>query len=103
MAHMTERKCKHRKKLFMARTADVNRGWAKFCSKSCKAIKQEQRTGQHADFKFRQQIRDANGGMGPADFQREYGGTPVFNRNGEYQGFMGGGFDNTLNQNHGEN
>ncbi|MDP9992014.1 hypothetical protein J2W28_001042 [Variovorax boronicumulans] len=32
---------------FIARVADRNRGWARFCSKSCKAIKQEQRTGQH--------------------------------------------------------
>ncbi len=33
---------------FIARTADRKRGWARFCSKSCKAIKQEQRTGQYA-------------------------------------------------------
>lgn len=33
---------------FEARTADRARGWAKFCSKRCKAIKQEQRTGQFA-------------------------------------------------------
>lgn len=32
---------------FTARVADRARGWARFCSKSCKAIKQEQRTGQH--------------------------------------------------------
>jgi len=32
---------------FKARTADRARGWAIYCSKSCKAIKQEQRTGQH--------------------------------------------------------
>lgn len=32
---------------FLARVADRKRGWARFCSKSCKAIKQEQRTGQH--------------------------------------------------------
>ncbi len=31
---------------FTARTADRARGWAKFCSKSCKAIKQTQRTGR---------------------------------------------------------
>jgi hypothetical protein len=32
----------------MARQADINRGWGKFCSKSCKASEQEKRTGQHA-------------------------------------------------------
>ncbi len=31
----------------MVRTADVKRGWGKFYSKSCKAIHQEKRTGQH--------------------------------------------------------
>lgn len=35
--------------IFSARLADVNRGWAKFCSKSCKAIVQEKRTGQYAN------------------------------------------------------
>lgn len=29
----------------MARVADRKRGWGKFCSKSCKAIRQTQRTG----------------------------------------------------------
>lgn len=31
---------------FKARTADRKRGWARFCSKSCKAIKQTQKTGR---------------------------------------------------------
>ena len=44
-------KCKCCKKPFAARTADRARGWALFCSKSCKAIKQEQRTGQHAAYR----------------------------------------------------
>lgn len=43
-----ERICKCCGAKFMARVADVKRGWAKFCSKSCKATKQEQRTGQYA-------------------------------------------------------
>lgn len=30
---------------FRARVADRARGWGKFCSKSCKAIKQTRRTG----------------------------------------------------------
>lgn len=44
---MVERTCKWCKKAFQARTADVNRGWALFCSKSCKAMKQEKSTGQY--------------------------------------------------------
>lgn len=39
------------KKEFEARTADVNRGWGNFCCKSCKAVEQEKRTGQYADYK----------------------------------------------------
>lgn len=35
--------------LFLARKADVRRGWGKFCSKSCKAKTQEQRTGQYSN------------------------------------------------------
>ena len=38
---------------FTARTADRARGWARFCNKSCKAKKQEQRTGQYAAYKSR--------------------------------------------------
>ncbi len=39
--------CKCCKEPFEAREADRKRGWAKFCSKSCKAKKQEARTGQY--------------------------------------------------------
>lgn len=39
--------CKCCKKEFKARQADLNRGWGKFCSKSCKAKEQEKRTGQY--------------------------------------------------------
>jgi len=35
-----ECKCKNCKTKFIARVADRKRGWAKFCSKSCKAINQ---------------------------------------------------------------
>lgn len=42
--------CKGCGKPFTARTADRARGWARFCSKSCKATKQEARTGQHAAY-----------------------------------------------------
>ena len=48
MPQMVECKCKSCKQPFMARVADRKRGWGLFCSKSCKAIKQELRTGQHA-------------------------------------------------------
>lgn len=43
-------KCAHCKQEFEARVADRQRGWAEFCSKSCKAVKQEQRTGQMSNF-----------------------------------------------------
>lgn len=38
---------------FTARVADRKRGWAKFCSKSCKAKKQESRTGQFRAYQER--------------------------------------------------
>lgn len=45
---MVEVKCQCCKTPFMARVADRKRGWGKFCSKSCKAIKQTQKTGRGA-------------------------------------------------------
>ena len=48
MAATVEVACLCCKKPFTARVADRKRGWARFCSKSCKAIKQEARTGQYA-------------------------------------------------------
>ncbi len=39
-------KCQRCKDPFMARVADRKRGWGRFCSKSCKAIRQTQRTGR---------------------------------------------------------
>lgn len=47
---MVDRKCAWCRKPFQARAADVKRGWGLFCSKSCKASKQEKRTGQHAAY-----------------------------------------------------
>ncbi len=41
---------------FTARSADVKRGWALYCSKSCKAKVQEGRTHQHRDYQLK---RDA--------------------------------------------
>lgn len=38
-------KCERCRDPFEARVADRNRGWGRFCSKSCKAIRQTQRTG----------------------------------------------------------
>lgn len=35
-------------KSMQVRSADVARGWGRFCSKTCKASAQERRTGQHA-------------------------------------------------------
>lgn len=72
---MIERKCKCCRSTFKAREADVKRGWAKFCSKSCKATQQERRTGQHQAHRVRQ-------------YQREFGGEPQFHhRTDEYEGF----------------
>ena len=45
--------CKCCKQEFKARVADIKRGWGKYCSKSCKAIKQEQRTGQMKNYIMR--------------------------------------------------
>ena len=44
-------KCKECKEEFSARVADRKRGWGKFCSKSCKAKKQEKRTHQYRKYK----------------------------------------------------
>lgn len=54
MASMVQVNCKQCNKEFNARTADRNRGWAKFCSMSCKAKEQEHRTGQYRSFAARQ-------------------------------------------------
>lgn len=54
MASTAQYKCLRCQDLFTARTADRARGWARYCSKSCKAIKQEQRTGQYAAYKNRE-------------------------------------------------
>ena len=83
MMAMVEQKCRCGV-VFKARRADVNRGWGKFCSKSCKANEQERRTGQYAALKRRQVRRS---------FEREFGGTAVFERNGRYEGFVFTGGD----------
>lgn len=45
-------KCKTCKDPFEARIADRNRGWARYCSKSCKAIKQARRIGHRHSHSF---------------------------------------------------
>lgn len=50
--------CKNCQTPFIARLADVKRGWAKFCSKSCKAKEQERRTGQNAKYKALKAYQD---------------------------------------------
>jgi hypothetical protein len=75
---------------FMARVADRARGWGKFCSKSCKAIKQEATTGQYAAHQNRQKPQRLHPFVSNETYlehQREYGGIPQFNRRGEYEGF----------------
>lgn len=47
MSAKVEVTCKHCGRKFMARVADRARGWARFCSKSCKAIDQTKRRGSH--------------------------------------------------------
>lgn len=61
MATMVSRKCKCCGDPFQARVADVKRGWAKFCSKTCKAIDQEKRTGQYAAYKNRSSVSSGIG------------------------------------------
>lgn len=75
MPAMVERKCAWCKDSFQARVADVKRGWGKFCSKSCKAMRQEKRTGQYSQLRKEQ------------EYHKEYGGTPCFDKFGEYEGF----------------
>lgn len=82
MASTVEVKCKWCKGLFAARVADRKRGWARFCSKSCKAMKQEKRTGQNAAFQARPDSHgnghfdddDILSGMSDMDFGASDGG-----------------------------
>lgn len=127
MASMTTVTCGNKKcrKEFQARTADVKRGWGRFCSKSCKAKKQtrdtgisgpdyratgravnEMKHGKYTKSKF-------NGGVAPWDaagvskdtylhYAREYGGIPLFSRRGDYEGFIPGPFDNSTDRQNSE-
>ena len=66
MAATVQRKCKNKScgALFTARTADVKRGWALFCSKSCKAVRQEARTGQYREYQERVNSDSGSGVFG---------------------------------------
>lgn len=46
MASTATYKCKGCGNSFTARTADRKRGWARYCSKSCKAVVQTAKTGR---------------------------------------------------------
>lgn len=90
MAGKATYKCKTCGDPFEARVADRKRGWALYCSKSCKAIEQTRRMG-------------GRGGVDRETYRRyanEYGGIPEFDSNGDYVGFQDGAFDNTAHQNH---
>ena len=50
MPEMIEKKCQNCNKLISVRMVDHKRGWGKFCSKSCKAKRQERINGQHTAF-----------------------------------------------------
>lgn len=70
--------CEWCKKPHTVRVADVKRGWGRFCSKSCKAMKQEKRTGQNAAHVQRAWIDECEprefvyvGGFGPWDDHKD--------------------------------
>ena len=62
MASMTQVTCKCCHTHFEARTADVQRGWGKFCSKSCKAIDQTKRKNRSIRRKARKARKQKTSG-----------------------------------------
>ena len=69
--------CKNCSEPFQGRLADRRRGWAKFCSKSCKASKQEARTGQYKRYKNKETTNAENDPYvyvegGQKDYYAEY-------------------------------
>jgi hypothetical protein len=120
MVQMTTVKCSKCATKFEARTADIKRGWGKFCSKSCKANVQARKTGVSGpDYRAAGRTTDQmrNGSYAKSKFKgsnrcapwdnanvtketflhyaNEYGGTPVFNSRGEYNGMIPEPFDNS--------
>ena len=55
---MITAKCLSCKKEFQARLADRKRGWAKFCSKSCKATRQFKLTGVSGPYHIEREFSD---------------------------------------------
>lgn len=63
-------------KEMQVRSADVARGWGRFCSKSCKASHQERRTGQNRAYRdnFPSAMTEAElAGGGYGDSERDVG------------------------------
>ena len=77
-------KCSSCGKDFQARAADRNRGWARFCSKSCKAIKQTQRTGIGQE--GRSKARQERIGARHVRWSNEHGGYAQYDANGDFEG-----------------
>ena len=49
---MVTKDCEKCGKTMQARQADINRGWGKFCSKSCKAKKQTKKANKQTNREF---------------------------------------------------
>lgn len=82
----TQKKCASCGDQMTVRVADHNRGWGKYCSKSCKAKKQGPRMYDRQ--------RGVTARRARAD-QEQFGGLPSYDSRGEYIGFQftGEGFD----------
>jgi hypothetical protein len=50
MPTMVDKSCEFCNANMTVRLADVKRGWGRFCSKSCKAKKQEKQNGQYSAY-----------------------------------------------------
>lgn len=55
-------KCERCRGEFSARVADRKRGWGRFCSKSCKAVRQTQVTGRGKPHDWSKPDRDGHTG-----------------------------------------
>lgn len=68
MAKTSQYQCQNCGDGFTARTADRARGWARFCSKSCKAVRQERTTGQNQAYQRRRQAAEEGYSDADLDF-----------------------------------